>query len=60
MIMNREQMLIAVQAIHQGKDYFDSGLPLNLDYILQWHELKSEISDGYSIDFPLSHGRDAA
>ncbi|MGA0232770.1 MAG: hypothetical protein ACO3M5_11120 [Saprospiraceae bacterium] len=58
--MNREQMLIAVQAIHQGKDYFDSGLPLNLDYILQWHELKSEISDGYSIDFPLSHARDAA
>lgn len=58
--MNREEMLKAVQAIHQGKDYFDSGLPLKLDYILQWHELKSEISDGYSIDFPLSSSLDAA
>ena len=52
--MNREEMLKAVVAIHQGKDYFDAGLPLNLDYILQWHELKSEISEGYSIDYPLS------
>lgn len=50
--MNREQMLQAVLAIHQGKDYFESGLPLKLDFILQWHELKSEISEGYSIDVP--------
>jgi len=47
-------MLKAVVAIHQGKDYFDSGLPLKLDYILQWHELKSEISECYSIDYHLS------
>lgn len=45
-------MLIAVSAIHQGKDYFETGLPLNLDFILQWHELKSEINEGYSIDVP--------
>ena len=50
--MNREQMLKAVLAIHQGKDFFESGLPLNLDFILQWHELKSEITNGYSIDVP--------
>ena len=58
--MNREEMLKAVQAIHQGKDYFASGLPLKLDYILQWHELKTEIAEGYSIDFPYGQGLDAA
>ena len=47
-------MLLAVRAIHEGKEYFDTGLPLKLDFILQWHELKSEISEGYSIDFPLA------
>ncbi len=55
--MKRALIIKSIEQIKQGKTFHRSCISKTLYNKKLWDELKSEISDGYSIDIPKVNGQ---
>jgi len=51
--MDRATIILSIQEIKKGKTFHRSPLPKTVTNKKVWDELRSEITQGYSIDLPI-------
>jgi len=50
--MARNQILKVIEEVKKGKTFYRSSLPQTIQNKHLWEEIKSEVTNGYSIDLP--------
>lgn len=55
--MNRNEMILAIHYISEGKTIRDTQIPITEKNVVQWQELSQEMTSGYTIDLPNNNKR---